>query len=348
MIPGVEVAKALRGRGWECVFLGTARGFENRLVPAEGFALHTLRAGSLQRVSLARRLRTVLSAPAALGAALRIVGDRRPQVALSLGGYAAGPLVAACALLDVPLVVLEPNATPGLANRLAALAARRALLGHPGAASFFRLASCQVTGLPVREAFFRVRPRPPGGRLAVLVLGGSQGAARLNAAAVAAARLWRRSGRDVPRLVHQTGARDRESVARAYAELGVDAVVSTFFDEMAAVLSKCDLVVCRAGASVIAELCAAGKPAVLVPFPHAADDHQVANASVLAAAGAGLLVEDRDWTGERMVEEVDRLAADRSRLALMASRLAPLAPVRACEDVVDALEAARNRAGIGV
>lgn len=347
VIPGIEVAKALRGRGWDCVFLGTARGFENRLVPEAGFPLHHLPAGSLNRVSLRRRLRTLLKLPVAVAVALRVVRERGPRAALSLGGFAAGPLVAACALADVPLVVLEPNAFPGLANRLAALVARKTLLGHPRAASFFRSASCEVTGMPVRRGFFQVGSRPAGERFTLLVLGGSQGAARLNRAAVDAARIWRESGRPAPRIIHQTGPREHDLVASAYRELGVDARTAPFFDDMAGLFAECDLIVCRAGASVIAELCAARKPALLVPFPHAADDHQRENGAVLARAGGASLVEDRDWTGERMAAEVDSLAAEPARLAWMSANLEPLAPASACEHAADAVEEAAERAGRG-
>ena len=345
VIPGVEVARELRARGWECVFVGTARGFENRLVPQAGFALRHVPAGSLKRVSLRRRLATLLSAPCAVAVALELVRRTRPAAALSLGGYAAGPLVVACALLDVPLVLLEPNAAPGLANRLAAPAARRALLGHPRAASFFRAATSRVTGLPVRGAFFRVAPRPAGDPPAILVLGGSQGAARLNRAALDAARIWRERGGPVPRIAHQTGEREFERVAAGYRELGVEARAQAFFDDMPERFAEADLVVCRAGASVIAELCAARKPAVLVPFPHAADDHQRANGAALEAAGGALLVDDGEWTGARMVREVDRLAAAPGRLEEMASALAPLAPAEAASDAAAAVAEAARRAG---
>lgn len=345
VIPGIEVAKALRTRGWECVFLGTARGFENRLVPEAGFPLHCVPAGSLNRVSMRRRVATLLAAPRALAEAVKIVRRRRPEVALSLGGYAAGPLVAACALLEVPLVVLEPNALPGLANRLAAPAVRRALLGNPGAASFFRTASCEVTGMPVRSEFFRARPRPSGGPFTVLILGGSQGAMRLNQAALEAARIWCGEGRAAPRLLHQTGEREHGLVTSGYRYLGFEATTAPFFDNMPELFAASDLVVCRAGASVLAELCAARKPAVLVPFPYAADDHQRANGSVLAAAGGAVVVEDSEWTGERMVREIDAFAGHSARLAEMASALAPLAPVGAAQLAAEAIAETAERAG---
>ena len=346
VIPAIEIASVLRARGWDCVFVGTGRGFENRLVPRAGFPLCRVPIGSLNRVSIRRKLSTLVSAPRALAVMLALANRRRPSVALSMGGYTAGPLVAACALLDVPLVVLEPNARPGLANRLAAPAACRALLGHGQAAAYFRSGTCAVTGMPVRSEFFQVAPRPLEGSFTVLVLGGSQGAAQLNRAAVEAAREWRRNDAlAAPRLLHQTGERDHARVAAAYAEIGFEAETQAFFDDMPKRFAEADLVVCRAGASVIAELCAARKPAVLVPFPYAADDHQRANGSALAAAGGAVVVEDSDWTGERMVREVAALAAAPKTLAAMSLALAPLAASRAAEDAADAVAQAAQTAG---
>lgn len=345
VIPAIEVARALRARGWHCVFVGTGRGFEGRLVPEAGFCLCRVPIGSLNRVSLRRKLDTLISAPRAVAIMLALARRRRPAAALSLGGYSSGPLVAACALLDVPLVVLEPNARPGLANRLAAPAARRALLGHRQAADFFRHGTCDVTGMPVRSEFFQTAPRPPGGRFTVLVLGGSQGAARLNRAALAAARIWRRDDVPAPRLVHQTGEREREAIASGYAEIGFEAETAAFFDDMPTRFAQADLVICRAGASVIAELCASRKPSVLVPFPYAADDHQRANGAALAEAGGAVMVQDADWTGDRMVREVAAFVAAPEQLALMANALAPMARARAAEDAADAVAAAAQAAG---
>lgn len=345
VIPAIEVARALRARGWQCVFVGTGRGFEGRLVPEAGFCLCRVPIGSLNRVSLRRKLDTLISAPRAVAIMLALARRRRPAAALSLGGYSSGPLVAACALLDVPLVVLEPNARPGLANRLAAPAARRALLGHRQAADFFRHGTCDVTGMPVRSEFFQTAPRPPGGRFTVLVLGGSQGAARLNRAALEAARIWRRDDVPAPRLVHQTGEREREAIAAGYAEIGFEAETAAFFDDMPTRFAQADLVICRAGASVIAELCASRKPSVLVPFPYAADDHQRANGAALAEVGGAVMVQDADWTGDRMVREVAAFVAAPEQLALMANALAPMARARAAEDAADAVAAAAQAAG---
>ena len=345
VIPALEVAGVLRARGWECAFVGTPRGFENRLVPQAGFELHHVPIGSLNRVSLRRRLETLFSVPYALAVMLALVRRLQPLAAFSLGGYSSGPLVVVCALLDLPLVVMEPNARAGLANRLAAPAARRALLSHVRAATYFRSGTCSLTGMPVRGEFFRTTARPKGAPFSVLILGGSQGAARLNRAAVDAARKWQAEGVRPPCLVHQTGEREHAAVTAAYAEIGIAVETAPFFDDMPARFAQADLVICRAGASVIAELCAACKPCVLVPLPHAADDHQRANGATLAEAGAAVLVEDTEWTGSRMVREIASLEADSGRLAAMAKALAPMARKQAAEDAADAVVAAARSAG---
>ncbi len=345
VIPGLEIGRELRARGWDCVFVGTPRGFENRLVPGAGFELLHVSIGSFNRVPAARRVSTLVAAPAALAAALRIVQQRRPAAVLSCGGSAAGPVVAACALLDVPLVVMEPNAFPGLSNRLAAPVACTVLLGHSGAAAFFRASTCRVTGVPVRREFFQSVPKAPSEPLTLLILGGSQGAARLNRAAVEAARIWTADGCRPPSIIHQTGERDHVAVEAAYRDLGVEADTAPFFDDLAQRIATADLVVCRAGASAVAELCAARKPAVLVPFPYAADDHQRANGTAVAAAGGALVVEDADWNGARMVRELSRFASAPERLAAMASALAPLAPVAAAKDAADAVADAAHFEG---
>ena len=345
VIPAIEVAKVLRGRGWECIFVGTKRGFENHLVPKAGFLLQHVSIGSFNRVSLRQKMQTALSVPLALAALLSMVSRYRPGVALSLGGYASGPLVLACALSDVPIVLLEPNAYPGLANRLAAVAARFALLGHPQATTFFRTGLYAVIGLPVRKEFFLTERQPPRKPLGVLILGGSQGASSLNEAAIGAARTWTQNPHMAPLMLHQTGKLDYQAVSDAYQKLGFQAVVAPFFEDMPERFAQADLVICRAGASVIAELCAARKPAVLVPFPHAADDHQNANGQVLKQAGGALLVADCEWTSERMVQEIDNFSTNPSKLEAMAVAMEPLSSTGAAETAADVLVSAANRGG---
>ncbi len=338
VMPALQVAAALRGRGHECIFVGTARGLENRLVPAAGFALRRVPIGPLNRVSWRRRLRTLLESPRALRAAWRLLDEFEPAAVLSLGGYASGPLALSCALRETPLAILEPNARPGMANRIAGMFAARALLGFAEAARYFPGGIARQTGVPVRTEFFERAPRPANRAFTVLITGGSQGSRKLNEAAVGAARRWRASGAAAPRIVHQTGSKDFDWVRGAYRELGFDAETAPFYDDAPALYARADLVICRAGASAVAELCAAGKAAVLIPLPHAADNHQALNARLPAQAGAALSVADGEWTGAKMAQLVERLRSSPDALERMASAAAALAAPWAAERAAGALE----------
>ncbi len=344
VIPALQVAAALRSRGHECIFAGTARGLENRLVPAAGFALRQMRIGPLNRVSWSRRLRTAAESPRALRSAWRLLDELEPAAVLSMGGYASGPLALACALRETPLVIMEPNAKPGMANRIAGMFAARALLGSEAAAKCFRNGIGRQTGVPVRAEFFQRAPRPVNRAFTVLITGGSQGSRKLNEAALGAARYWRASGAAAPCIVHQTGSNDFARVRGAYRELGFDAEAAPFYDDAPALYARADLVVCRAGASAVAELCAAGKASILVPFPHAADNHQIVNARELAQAGAALVVADSEWTGEKMARTVDGLRSRPADIERMGSAAAGRAMPRAAEHAADELESiARTR-----
>lgn len=346
VIPALQVAAALRGRGHECIFAGTPRGLENRLVPAAGFELRHVPVGPLNRVSWGRRWRTAAESPLALRAAWRLLDELAPAAVLSMGGYASGPLALSCALRETPLVVMEPNAVPGMANRIAGMFASRALLGSAAAAKYFRNGIGRQTGVPVRPEFFEREPRPANRAFTVLVTGGSQGSRKLNDAAVGAARYWRASGAAAPRLIHQTGNNDFPRVCGAYREIGFAAETAPFYDDAPALYKRADLVICRAGASAVAELCAAGKASVLVPFPHAADDHQAVNARELALAGGAVMVEDGAWTGEKMAQTVDLLRSKPADIAAMEAAAAARAMPWAAEQAAGELETiARARGG---
>lgn len=349
MIPGLEVAAELRRRGHECVFVGTAKGIETRLVPRAGFALELLAIGAFNRVSIARKLKTLLLAPRALAQASALLARRRPAAVLSLGGYASGPLAAAALARRVPLVALEPNAYPGLANRLAGRFAARALLGFEEASRWFPADRVETIGTPIRAAFFNLAPKQRRGPASVLVTGGSQGSRTLNRAAMEAARLWMK--KPAPgglKVLHQTGASEYNSVqscfkslSRADSEIVLQA--TPFIDDMGSAFAEADLVVCRAGASALAELAAAGKAAILVPFPHAADQHQLRNAEAVVAAGAARLVVDAEWTGERMVAETEAILGDGAELERMQQASRGLARPEAARIAADRLEEVARR-----
>jgi len=320
------VAGELRRRlsGAAIVFVGGTRGLETRLVPQAGFSLRTLPVSGLKGTKLLRRL--VAGSAAAL-AALRCCGwflARRPDLVVGVGGYASGPAVLAAWLLRVPTMLMEQNHFPGATNRW--LAPRADAVCVPSEAAKARLRGIGlVTGNPVRPEFVAIGPSPNTERMALLVFGGSRGARSINRAMVAA--LPRLAAMTPPpRIVHQTGEAEHQEVARAYAaHPGLAADVRPFLDDMPHRLTDADLVLCRAGATTLAELAAAGRPAILVPFPFAADDHQRANAEAVRDAGAAVVIADHDLDGARCAAEIAALALDLPRRLRMAAAARALA-----------------------
>lgn len=337
VLPALAVAEELRRRGHEVLFVGTRTGLEARLVPAAGFQIEWIRIGGLQRVGLARQVRTAVQLPWATWRALRMLGRRRPTAVFSLGGYAAGPVLLAAWLRRIPMVLMEPNAVPGLTNRWMGRLAARVLINFPETAGHLPAARAELTGLPVREEFFELPARPSEATLTLLITGGSQGSRRLNLAARESWPLFREASLAV-RLIHQTGPQEHDEVARAFAGSGLEGEVVPFIQDMPGALARADLVVSRAGAGAVAELAAAGKPALLVPFPYAADNHQWRNAKALARAGAARLVPDAECTGARLFEEVRALAAQPGLLASMGAAARRLARPGAARRAADVLE----------
>jgi UDP-N-acetylglucosamine--N-acetylmuramyl-(pentapeptide) pyrophosphoryl-undecaprenol N-acetylglucosamine transferase len=338
VIPALAIAEELRRRGHEAGFVGTARGIETRLVPKAGFPLYIVKIGALNRVSFATRLRTLIDLPLSIFTAMRILRRFQAQVVIGVGGYAAGPATIAAVLLGIPVVLFEPNVVPGYANRVVARFARKAAVHFQQTGRWFR--SFEVTGVPVRPAFFDLPPRHSASP-ALLVFGGSQGARALNRLlADSAAALHER----IPNLtiVHQTGGREFEDLCNFYTENKIDVEVSAFIDNMPQSFADADLVVCRSGASTVAEIAAAGKCAVFVPFPGAADDHQLRNAELLAGENAAVLIPESELSVQRFVEEVTALFGDPKRMAEMAARARSLAHPDAAAHIVEmALSVAR-------
>jgi UDP-N-acetylglucosamine--N-acetylmuramyl-(pentapeptide) pyrophosphoryl-undecaprenol N-acetylglucosamine transferase len=338
LYPGIAVAREVQRRVPDArvTFAGTARGIEARAIPREGFELDLLRSAGLKGKSIAARLRGAALVPLGLLDAWRILSRRKPRVVIGVGGYSSGPVVLAAALRGIPTMVLEQNAMPGLTNRVLARVVRAAAVTYDAALPHFRGRGF-VAGNPVRREFFAAGSAA-GGRARsarrLLILGGSQGAHAINMAMVAAApELVRRH----PQLeiVHQTGERDLAAVRDAYARHGVAARVEPFLDPVAGEMTAADLIVCRAGATTLAELAAAGCAAVLVPFPGATDDHQRRNARVLADAGAAGLLDQNDLTPPRLVETIETYLADEARLAGMRAAVRAFATPDAAERIVD-------------
>ena len=341
LFPGIAVAECLTSEPEGTVlFVGSAFGIEARVVPQTRFDFRALPIRGLRGRGWRGALQLAWQLPAAVARAWRIIGEFRSQVVLGVGGYASFPVVVAGWLRGVPSVLLEPNATPGLANRALAILARRVCTTFPEAGSFFPDSKVLQTGNPVRTFATAEVDKRDG--FSLLVFGGSQGAKRINDALCTAAATLQAEISGL-RIVHQTGTSDHENVRERYTELNVPAEVHPFIEDMGLAYAEADLVICRAGATTVAELCALGKPAILVPYPFAADDHQRANAEGLVSRGAGILILDQELTGERIAAMVVELAKDRSRLRQIETAVRSLAVPDAAERVVQACHAVVKR-----
>ncbi len=335
LYPGIAVARALLRRDptLRVSFVGTARGLEHRVVPHEGFELDLIRSAGLKGKSAGAVARGVGVLPLSAADAWRVLSRRRPALVIGVGGYSSGPVVALAALRGVPTLLLEQNAMPGLTNRLLARLVDAAAVTYEASLPWFH-GHGVVTGNPVREAFLSVPPlaAAEGARRSLLVFGGSQGARAINQAMVAAAPHVRESTGELE-IVHQTGEREASSVSEGYRAAGIAAEVHPFLDDMPARMARADLLVCRAGATTLAELTAAGRPAVLIPFPNATDDHQRSNAAALASAGAAVVLDERDLTPTSLASTVSALLSDATTRVTMAARARALARPDAAEQI---------------
>jgi UDP-N-acetylglucosamine--N-acetylmuramyl-(pentapeptide) pyrophosphoryl-undecaprenol N-acetylglucosamine transferase len=330
LYPGIAVAREMQRQHPAATvsFAGTAHGIESRVVPREGYELDVIRSGGLKGKSMGARLKGVSLLPLSALDAARLLARRRPRLVIGVGGYSSGPVVALAALGGVPTLLLEQNAVPGLTNRLLARLVRAAAVTYESTLPYFR-GKGFVAGNPVRAEFLRTRAagdpqRAPDAALRVLIFGGSQGAHAINVACVEAAAKLAASPTPLV-ITHQTGDRDLAMVREGYERAGLHARVEPFLYEMDREMNDADLVICRAGATTLAEITAAGKPAVLVPLPTATDDHQRKNAQVLAEAGAAEVIDQRELSGNRLAVLVFALAADaegRRRMGDAARRLA--------------------------
>ncbi len=333
VIPALAIARELQSRySAECCFIGTERGIETRLVPAAGFPLQRIEVGALNQVSLATRVKTILGLPAAVWSSLRILREFRPDVMIGVGGYASGPAMLAAALRRVPSVVFEPNVVPGFANRMVAPFVSAAAVHFEDTKKYFR--NCHVTGVPVRAEFFHLAVHALNSTPTLLVFGGSQGARALNRVLCDSVSGLRERIPGI-QVMHQTGERDFDETVAAYEKLGMPVGVSKFMDNMPAMFARADLVVCRAGASTVAEIAAAGKPTVFVPFPRAADDHQRRNAEAMQNAGAAVMIEEPNLTPARVVDTVAELLSDTAKLKAMSAAARGMAHPNAARDIAE-------------
>ena len=335
VIPALAVARELRARGHEVYFVGTERGVENRLVPAEDFPIEHVDLGGLKNVSVLTRLTSLWGLLRSTVAQYIRFNRRRPDAVFSMGGYVAGPPVIAAALQKVPLVIMEPNAVPGFTNRHIARWVSRALVSFPETQRFFPAGRSEVTGRPVRDEFFAIEPKPVEPILTVLITGGSQGSRSLNIASRDSWPSFKSAGLPV-RIIHQSGPAMFDELRRDFSVSGLDGEISAFISDMPAAFASADLIICRSGGTV-SEIAAAGKPSIMIPFPFAADQHQLRNAQAFERAGACRMFLDKDWNGAQMFKVVSELASDRPQLARMGEAARKLAIPGAARRAADVL-----------
>lgn len=338
VVPSLAVARELQVRGHQALFIGTRRGLEAKLVPASGYPIEWIEIGGLKRVGVTQTAKTLLQLPASVIRCAQLLSTYSASAVFSMGGYVAGPVMLSAWLKRIPMVLMEPNAMPGMVSRAMGRIVSKALVTFDEAAAYFPRGVTEKTGLPVREAFFSIQPRRAGsGIFTVLVTGGSRGSQALNAASRAAWPLLREAGTQA-RFILQAGASQAGELAGAFAREGLDGQVTAFLDDMPAAYEDADLIVSRSGAGAVAELAAAGKPSILVPFPFAADDHQRHNAESMARAGGAIIIPEREFDGRRLAAEIQRFAGNPAELCRMGDAARSLARRGAAQRAASLLE----------
>jgi len=339
--PGIAVAKEILRRDPQAAvrFVGTARGLETRLVPQAGFELSVIDSAGLKNVGAMARARGLIVLPKSFWSARKLIKEFWPDVGIGAGGYVSGPVVLTAALMNLPTLVMESNALPGWTNRVLSRFVDKAAVSFATSLPYFR-GTGVVTGNPVRLEFFEIAPRSRAtSQFSVLVFGGSQGAHAINEAMIAALpRL--EVVRNQLRIMHQTGETDFESVRAAYTDAGWGerAEVRPYIDDIVVSLVEADLLVCRAGATTTAEVIAAGKAAIMIPFPFAADDHQRKNAEALETAGAARMILQQNLSGERLANEITTLVGHPEMVTAMEQASRTLARGDAAKATVDLIE----------
>jgi UDP-N-acetylglucosamine--N-acetylmuramyl-(pentapeptide) pyrophosphoryl-undecaprenol N-acetylglucosamine transferase len=345
LYPGIALARELQRRdpSTHVSFVGTKQGIEARVVPREKFPLDLIQVSPLQGRSRLERSIALSLLPLAAIDAWRVVAKQKPDVVVGVGGFASGPVVAVAALLGYPTMLLEQNALPGMTNRLLAHVVRAAAVNFEAALAYFPRTGF-VAGNPVRPEFFPAQNEEANDRFTqphdaarVLIFGGSQGAHAINVAMVEAAPGLAASGIRLA-ITHQTGERDLDLVRTAYERAGLAARVEAFIFQIDGEMKAADVVICRAGATTLAELAASATPSILVPLPTAADDHQRKNAEVVARAGGAIVIDQRNLSGDALVAWLKELMTDRSRLARMSAAARTLARPDAAERIADRVE----------
>jgi len=338
VFPALAVAREWisRGKEREVVLVGTQRGIEARLVPEAGFPLETIRSAGLKGIGGMRLARNLMKLAPSMWDSFSILRRHKFAAALGVGGYAAGPVMLAAMLRRLPTVVFEPNAEPGFTNRALARMATRIATAYEAPTKLWG-SKATLTGIPVRPEFFAIAPRVPVEPFHILITGGSQGALVINRTLVDSADLLAAQKNRIS-IVHQTGERDYNAVRVAYARREINAEVLPFIGNMAERFAQADLIVCRAGAITAAEIAAAGRAAIFIPFGASTDSHQLRNAQEMQSAGAARLIPEPQLTAESLSQEIFSLLDRPAELQAMAANARRLAKPRAVQDIVDLIE----------
>ncbi|WP_141326185.1 undecaprenyldiphospho-muramoylpentapeptide beta-N-acetylglucosaminyltransferase [Myxococcus sp. AB025B] len=338
LFPGIALAEEVvtRHHANEVVFVGTERGLEARVVPREGYPLELVKVQGLKGKGFFSLLKALIALPLAFIESFRILARQKPDVVVGVGGYASGPVVLAAWLMGIPTAIQEQNALPGLTNKVLGKVVRVVFIAFEEARQFFPEKKVQLIGNPIRRKLMDnyLRSHVAHEHFSVLVFGGSLGARGLNQRMLEALDSLGDLKGEL-RFVHQTGKNDLEMVRKGYQDKGFDADVVEFIDDMSSAYAKADLVICRAGATTLAELTVCKKASILVPFPHATDDHQTVNARALVDAGAALMFQESELTGAKLAEALRTLKAHPERLKGMEKKAALLGRPEAAKELAD-------------
>ena len=339
LFPGIAIAEEFlrRDQTNSILFIGTKRGLEQRVLGNMGFNLHTLDVEGIKGRGLAKALGALLKIPRSLVESYRLIRAFCPDIVIGVGGYASGPAVMTAHFMGIKTAIAEQNALPGITNRILGRFADTIFLTFPETRKWFPEKKIIDSGNPVRAAFLTgIRESEKrAGKFTILIFGGSQGARGINMAVLDCLPYLEKI-RDKLKIIHQTGSADIDSLSTHYRSHGMDADVLPFIMDMASAFRSADLIICRAGATSIAEITACGKAAILIPLPHAANDHQTKNAEALIKAGAAVTIREKDISGKTLAETIEKFYRHPELIREMEARSASLGNVRAAADIVDA------------
>ena len=350
LFPGISLAQAMMGAYPSCevLFIGTERKVDRTALSSLGFETTTIKSQGIKGKNFLSIVKALFQQPMAIWQATKIIRKFKPDLVFGVGGYVTGPVILASRLLGVTTCIHEQNSIPGLTNKLLGHIANKIFVSLPGSEKYFPTPKTILSGNPVRSNIIKASREPKTiseqEPFTLLILGGSQGARRLNSLMLEAAESCLSKLSPPHFIIHQRGGHDEETVRMKYAELGLNVRVQAFYSDMAEIYSQADLIISRAGATTLAELTVFHKPVILIPFPYAADNHQEINGRYLVEAGAGIMFRQEDLTGEKLGTEINRLLDNKEILADMSKNSGMVSKPEATETIINAcLELLKNR-----